>query len=205
MDKLKSLFKINRNVFAFLFCLMLVGVAFGSCLPLFLSTDDKILVSNYLSNFFSHVSSNIDYFSVFKNSIFSNGLFFLLIWLLGISAIGVPVVLFLFFYKCFIFGFSISSIIINYGFKGILFSIFYIFPNQVINIFCFLIVTSYSLIFSIKLIGLFFKKSEFNISSSFNRYFKIFVACFVLFILSSLYETFIGTNILRLVYNLLGL
>ncbi len=205
VDKLKSLFKVNKSVFVFLFCLMLVGVVFGSCLPLFLSSDDKVLVSEYLSNFFVQVGSSIDYFSVFKNSFFCNSVFFLLIWLLGISAIGIPIILFLFFYKCFIFGFSISSIIINYGFKGILFSFVYIFPHQVINIFCYLIITSYSLIFSIKLIGLIFKKTELNIKAFFNRYFRVLIVCSVLFILSGLYESFIGTNILKWVYNLIGL
>jgi len=205
MDKLKGLFKVNKSVFVFLFVLMVIGVTFGSLLPLFLSTDDKVLVSNYLSDFFAQVGSNIDYFSVFKNSILGNSVFFLFIWLLGISAIGIPFILFLFFYKCFIFGFSISAIIINYGFKGILFSLVYIFPHQVINIFCYLIITSYSLIFSIRLIGLIFKKSEFSVKVFFNRYLKILVVCFAVFILSSLYESFICTNILKWVYNLLGL
>ena len=205
MDKLKRIFNVNRKVFVFLFCLMIIGVIFGSCLPLFLSPDDKSLVSDYLFNFINQVNSSNDYFEILKNSILSNGVFFILIWLLGISAIGVPIILFLFFYKCFIFGFSISSIIINYGFKGILFSLVYIFPHQVIDIFGFLIITSYSLVFSIKLIGFILKKYEFNIRVSFNKYFKVLLACFLLFFISSLYEAFICPHVLKFVFRLLGL
>ena len=205
VDKLKSLFKVKRKIFVFLFVLMVVWIVFDSCLSLFLSVDDKTLVSDYLANFVNQIKSSFDYFLMFKNSLLGNFLFFVLIWLLGISMIGIPIVLFLFFYKCFIFGFSISSIIINYGFKGILFSFFYIFPHQVVVIFLFLIISSYSLSFSIKFIGLIFKKSDFNVRVSFFRYFKVFMVCFFVLCLCSLYETFIGSYFLRLVFSLIGL
>lgn len=205
VDKLKGLFNINKKIFVFLLGVVIIGVLFGSILPIFLSVDDKKLVSDYLLNFSNSIKDGFDYFAFFKNGLFGNGLFLVLIWLLGVSIIGVPIILFLFFYKCFVFGFSISSIIINYGFKGILFSLSYIFPHQAINILIFSVLSSYSLIFSIKLLFYIFKKIDFNIRDSFRKYFKIFLVCFSALLISILYESFINPHILSFIFNLLGI
>lgn len=205
LDKLKRLFNINKKVFVFLLGVVIIGVLFGSILPIFLSVDDKKIVSDYLLGFVSNMKDGFDSIIFLKNGLFSNGLFLVLIWLLGVSIIGIPIVLFLFFYKCFIFGFSISSIVMNYGFKGIVFSFSYIFPHHVINIFIYLILTSYSLIFSIKLLCYVLRKIEFNIRNSFRKYFKIFIFCFIILIISVLYESFINPYLLSFIFNLLGI
>ena len=205
MDKLKKIFSVNKRVFVFLLCLMFIGVIFGSSLPIFLNNEDKVLVSEYLSNFVSQINNGYDSLFLFKNSLINNGIFAFLIWILGVSIIGIPIILFLFFFKSFVFGFSISSIIVNYGFKGILFSFSYIFPHQVINLCVYGVLTNYSLIFSIKLIGMIFKKVDFNIRGAFNRYFRIFIFCFLVLILSSLFESFISPLFMGFVFRLLSL
>lgn len=205
MDKLINLFHINKKFFVFLLGIVFIGVIFGSILPIFLNVDDKKLVSEYLIGFISDIKDGFNSLIFLKNGLISDGLFLILIWVLGISIIGIPVVLFLFFYKCFIFGFSISSIIINYGFKGILFSLSYIFPHQVINILIFLFLSSYSLIFSIRLVLFILRKFEFNIRVYFRKYLSILlVSCVGLFI-SILYESFINPYLLGFVFKLLGI
>lgn len=205
MDKFKNIFRINKHFLIFLFGIMLIGIVFGSSLPLFLNADDKKLVSEYLCSFVNGIVSGYDSICFFKNGLVNNGLFSTLIWILGISIIGVPIVLFLFFFKCFIVGFSISSIIINYGFKGIVFALTYIFPHHVIDICIYGLLTYYSLIFSLKIIGYIFKKIDFNIRIAFNRYFKIFLFCIFVLLFSVLYESFVNPIILRFIFNLLRL
>lgn len=205
MDKFKRMFQINKKVFVFLFGITVIGVIFGSCLPLFLNSQDKALVGEYLSDFITQINSGYNSLLLFKNGFFNNFIFSFLIWILGISIIGFFVILFLYFFKCFIFGFSISSIIINYGFKGILFSFVYIFPHQVINLFIYCFLTSYSLIFSINLLGLIFKKNNFNIRNSFIKYFKFYLISLLVFLISSLYDSFVNPIILGFVFKLLGI
>lgn len=205
VDKLMGLFRVNKNFFVFLLGIVFLGVIFGSILPIFLSVDDKKLVSEYLIGFISDIKDGFNSLIFFKNGLISDGLFLFLIWVLGISVIGIPIVLFLFFYKCFIFGFSISSIIINYGFKGIIFSLSYVFPHQVINILIFLFLSSYSLIFSIRLMLFILRKFEFNIRVYFRKYLSILlVSCVGLFI-SILYESFINPYVLGFIFNLMGI
>ncbi|MBP3920666.1 MAG: stage II sporulation protein M [Bacilli bacterium] len=204
MDKLKNMVYSNKKVIVFLVGLMVIGILFGSSMPLFLSSADKDLITNYLNDFIASIN-NVDSLFLFKNSLINNFSCVFLIWVLGISIIGVPIVLFIFFSKCFIMGFSITSIILNYGFKGIVFSLAYIFPSVVIDILVYLVITSFSLIFSINLILYIFKKKDFNIRTSFNKYFKIFVLALFFIILISLYEAFISPVILRFVFEMLSI
>ena len=60
MDKLKSLFVFNKKVFVFLLCLMIIGIIFGSSFPIFLSSEDKSLVSQYLSDFIIQVNNGCE-------------------------------------------------------------------------------------------------------------------------------------------------
>jgi len=205
MDKLKSIISVNKKIFVFLISLSIIALVFGSSLPIFLSIDDKKLVSDYLISFVDGVRVNSDYLFLLKNCLINNCFFSLVVWLLGVSIIGVPIVLFLFFSKCFILGFSLTSIILNYGFNGILFGLGYIFPHQVINVLIFALITNYSLIFSFKMIFLIMKKHDFNIRVAFNKYFKIFVFCLIVLILSGLYETFVSPIVLKFIFNLLGI
>lgn len=205
MDKFKRIFAFNKRIFVFLFCLMIIGIIFGSSFSIFLNSNDKSLVSQYLSDFINQIKSGCDFLFLLKNGLSNSLIFSFLIWLLGISIIGIPIVLFLFFFKCFIFGFSVSSIIINYGFKGVLFSFFYIFPHQVINLLIYMFITNYSLIFSLRLIGLIFKKNDFNISVSFNKYLKVFFVFLIFLLISVLYESFVSPYVLLFIFKLLGL
>ena len=205
MDKFKSLFHINKRFFVFLLGIVFLGVLFGSVLPIFLSVDDKKLVSDYLIGFVSNIKDGFNSLIFFRNGLINEGLFFILIWVLGISIIGIPIILFLFFYKCFIFGFSISSIIINYGFKGILFSLSYIFPHQVISILIYLFLSSYSLIFSIRLLLFILKKYDFNIRIYFRKYLYVLLISFIGLLICILYESFINPYVLGFVFKLLGI
>ena len=205
MDKLIKVFFVNKKVLIFVFGLMVLGVISGSILPIFMSASDKKMVSEYLSNFILEVKGDIDSLFLLKNGFLCDGVSSFLIWIFGISVIGIPIVLFIFFSKCFIFGFSISSIIINYGFKGIFFSFVYVFPHNVISLIVYCFLSCYSFIFSFKLIGFILRKNDFNLRESFYRYFKLFTFLFVVLIICILYDSFVNPYILNFAFKLFGL
>lgn len=205
MDKLKKSLFVNKKIFVFLICLSLIGVVFGSLLPVFMSENDKTLVSEYMISFVENIKNNNDYLNVFVNCVFSSVGFSILVWLLGVSIIGVPLILFMFFSKCFVLGFSITSIILNYGIKGSLFSFAYIFPHQIIYILIYSFLTNYSLVFSVKFIFYIFNKVDFNLKLSFNRYLKKLGICLCLLVLCCLFETFVHPFIMNFVFKFLGI
>lgn len=204
MDKLKRMIYSNKKIMVFLFFLFIISLVFGSVLPLFLSQNDKTLVGDYLKGFIDGIS-NYNFLSLFLNGLFSDVSLCLVIFILGISIIGSVVVIFLFFLKGFVLGFSVSSIIINYGFKGVLFAFIYVFPHQVINMFIYCFLTCYSVSFSIKFALFLFKKIDLNIRAGFKNYLRVLCLSVFITIICILYESFVLPKIFSFVINLLSL
>ncbi|NLM63362.1 MAG: hypothetical protein GX190_03515 [Mollicutes bacterium] len=118
MDKLKSIFGINKQIRIFLLGLAIIAVIAGAFYITILNKTDQSLVESSINTFFNDIkNNNLNYVISLKNAILSNLGFYLIIWLLGISVIGIPVIIFMFFSKAFIIGFSVSSIILNYKLK----------------------------------------------------------------------------------------
>ena len=143
MDKLKI--KINKKIFVFLFVLMLMGIIAGSIFTTILNSSDKELVINHLNEFIDNINNNkLDYLFALKNNLITNISYVILIWLLGISVIGLPIIIIMFFTKCFILGFSVGAILTTFKLKGILVSLVYVFPGQVISLLFLLLLMMYS-------------------------------------------------------------
>jgi stage II sporulation protein M len=163
----------------------------GSVFIEFINQTDQSLVKEYITSFFNNITSNdIQYLTTFKQSIINNLGYVLIVWLLGISVIGLPIIIFIYFLKIFILGFSISSFILTYHVKGLIVSFIYIFPQHIISIIIYLLITLYSVKMSNQMIYSIFKKKEINIKKYMNRYITILVICLIGMFICSLYETF---------------
>lgn len=198
LDKLISKIRINRRYFVFLLIVMIIGVITGSLFVIILKDSDKGLVANQLFSFFEKVNTGkLNYLDVLFNSFISNFIYMLIIWILGISIIGIPIVIFMLFSKCFVLGFSISNIIFNYGFRGIIISFFYTFPHYFIDLIMYMFITMFSLSLSIRLVRSFIAKKEINFKHIFNKYLIVLAISCVIILFSALYETYVMPNIIR--------
>ncbi len=205
MDKLKEYLKMNKKIFIFLLVLFIVALVAGSIFSVTLNDSDTALVNTYLENYINSINDNTIIFKdTLINSISSNLIITVIIWLLGISVIGLPIIIFLFFYKCFVIGFAISSILMKYKVKGLLLSIFYIFPHHIINILLTMVLISYAFIISIKIINAVIKRKEISFKDITYKYLVILgLTCLVL-IFSSLYEAFIVPKLIKLIMPLIS-
>lgn len=190
---------LQKRKYLFLLIIMLIGFISGILFLFFISREDTSLLSKELNSFFNNIKNNeLNFTNTLINSISSNMLSLVIIWLLGISIIGIPFILFFLFFKSFVLGFSIISILSNYGFKGILLSISYIFPHQLIYLIIWLLLTYYAFSFSIKLVKILFFKKNINIREYFLRYLKIAGISLVTLIICSLFETYITPHFINL-------
>lgn len=205
MDKLKSNIRINKNLFVFLVVIIAVGIAAGSVFVTVLNNEDKVMVSDYLNNFLNNLNSNnLNYSGTLVNTlIFTLGGAFL-IWLLGISVIGFILILLFLFIKAFALGFSIGSIIINFNFKGILIALAYIVPHHIINMMIFLLISSYALILSYRLINSFTKNKSFEFKGIFNKYLFVLGFSLIILLISVLYEVYGAPKLINLIVSLLN-
>lgn len=200
----KELSKKN-NILLVIFIIFILGLIFGSIYITILKTGEKTTILNEVNNYFTSSSKLTfdDKIDIFRNSLISNLLYFISIWLLGISVIGIPIIIVMIFFKSFILGFSVSSIFAKYGFKGILGAFFYIFPSGLVTSILALFLGSYSLILSIKLVQSSFLKRTINFKTFMGKYFFILVISILISILCSLFDAFISPSLLKIFTNLI--
>ena len=200
----KELSKKNSILVA-VFIIFIIGIIFGSIYITILKNSEKTLILKEVNSYFlsmDKISFN-DKLDIFKSSLISNLLYFISMWLLGISVIGVPIIIVMLFFKSFIVGFSISSIFAKYGFKAILGTILYIFPSSIVTCILMLILASYSIILSIKIIEGAFIKKNINFRTFMGKYFFLLVISILISILCSLYDAFVSPSVLKLFTNLI--
>lgn len=197
--KAKKNIAIQKKKYLFLTIITLIGIVSGILFILFISKADKSLVSDELNVFITNIKDNkLNYFSSLINSIFSNFIYFIIIWILGISIIGIPVIVFLLFLKGFIFGFSVSSLIYKFGFKGFLISLGYNLPHNLIMLVLYILISFYAVRFSVKLFRMLFLKENINLRPYFKRYNQVMLICVLISVLCSLFEIFISPILINL-------
>ena len=202
-DKLLSKIKLNKKIFLFLIIISFIAFISGSILVVLLDKSDKSIIDTYLTNFINNISQNkIEYISVLNNSLITNLGVILGIWLLGISVIGIPIIVFLYFSQIFTFGFLLASIFFKYKLKGTILVLLYTVPHYLLYFIMLIILTSYSITLSIKLINSIIKKKQIDSRIIFNKYLWILLFSITTILLTSLYETFIFTNIIKLIASI---
>ncbi len=183
--------------------IFILGLIFGSVYITILGNDEKTLILKKVTGFFSG-SNKINFddrILLFKNSLINNLIFFVTMWLLGLSVIGIPIILIMVFFKSFVTGFSIGSIFACYKSKGIIGILLYIFPNSIITCVFTIFLGTYSLILAIKLLLHAFGKKTLNFKGFMGKYFFILLICILVSILCALFEAFINPSILNLFTN----
>ena len=100
IDKLIDAAKKERKKIIFLIVLALIGITMGSIFTTMLSQTDKALAQTYIKDFITSINNNkLNYWDSFKSAFMSNVILTLTIWILGISIIGIPVNIFIYFVK----------------------------------------------------------------------------------------------------------
>lgn len=191
-DKLKNKAGRNKKILYFLLGLFIIGIGFGALLTVMMKVEDQTLVTDYLNQFFTQLKGNdLNYGSAFVQSILSNTSFILGIWLLGVSVIGIPIMIFMYFSKAFILGFTIASMIQNFSWKGIVLALFYTFPHQILGMIVYTILMIYAITLSMTLIKAFTKKKTLDFKKVINKYLFVLGLCLVCALVMSLSEVFL--------------
>ena len=194
----------NKKVNLFVIFIVILGIISGSLFLMVLNDNDKSEVINEISTFMTNINTNnINNLSSFKNSLIEGMILIILSWILGMSIIGVIFNIFFIYMKSFIIGFSISSFILVYKYKGILSSLIYVIPSQLINILIILILGVYTLLFSKYLFKMIFLKDKtVNLGKFFKKYVLVFGICIILCVISALCEAYLLPSLLKVMIKL---
>lgn len=204
--KRNNIFKLiipNTRTNIIAFSVFIIGITTGSIFIMVINANDKSLIVEHITNFFENVnSSNYSYLDSLKNILSLNYFYVIVIWILGLSILGILVNMFLTYLKGFIIGFTTSSLIITYGFKSILAVILYIIPHTLINSLVIIILTIYSITFSRYLLIQIFQKKDMKTKNFMKKYLIILLIAISLTLVSSISEVYLFPFLLKLIIKL---
>lgn len=188
----------EKKLFIIIFIVTVISFIIGILLISILSGNNKSLIVKSLNNFFISIKENkLNQSALLYKTLTNNIIINLIIWILGISIIGIPIVISILSFKSLTFGFTISSLIYTYKFNGIIKSIIYIIPN-LINLFIIFVLSYYSISFSLMLFNYLFRKKEYNKIIIVNRYLKLLLISLLLLILTAVLESFVMPKLFNL-------
>lgn len=113
----------NLNLYVFMLVLIVVGAVFGVLLASALTLEQQQELADQMSLYLSTIrhADQFNHASAFWDSFIFYGKWLGLIWLLGVSVIGMPIVLVLDFVKGMLIGFAVALLVQQLAWKGVLF------------------------------------------------------------------------------------
>ncbi|WP_040208249.1 stage II sporulation protein M [Neobacillus jeddahensis] len=199
-----SYFREHSSIFLFIVVLFLMGVIFGAIVVNSMSITQKEDLFYYLSQFFGQVSDDkvAEDNDLFLQSFFHNSKFIGLIWILGISIIGLPVILILLFVKGMVVGFTVGFLVSQMGWNGFLLAFVSILPQNLIIIPVFILIAAFSVIFSIRMIKKqFMKKYAQPIMPFFKRYIFALLAAVIFISAASAVEAYLSPWLMKTIIS----
>ncbi|UAL50902.1 MULTISPECIES: stage II sporulation protein M [Metabacillus] len=201
--------KERSSLYVFVFVLFLMGVIFGAVIVNSMNFTQKEDLYFYLSRFFGQVSEGKVASSVemLQQSFFHNLKYLGLMWVLGISIIGLPVILIMLFLKGMVVGFTVGFLVNQMGWQGFLLSFVSVLPQNIILIPAFIIMGTVAISFSLKIVKqLLMKKTNLTESpfALFTKYAAVFMFISALTIIASTLEAYASPILMKNIIELVS-
>lgn len=189
----------NKKIYVLLLIFLLIGIVLG---VFFINNSDesqKNEVREYINNFVTTLKNNnsIDKNELVNVSFKRNILMGIILWFIGSTIIGLPLIYFFVLYKGLCIGYTISGAIIALGTgKGVAFCLGSILLHNIIFIpaLFFIAVSSTKLCYTIMK-----NRTKENIKIEIVRHSILSALATLFFMLSSLIEVYISTNLLTFI------
>ncbi|MFD2630752.1 stage II sporulation protein M [Oceanobacillus kapialis] len=189
--------KNHATIYLFMIILFMTGIVFGAILVNSMNIVQKQDLIFYLERFFGQLNDQqvTENSTILKNSFFYHVKYLLLLFILGLSVIGLPIVWVLLFIKGLVVGFSVGFMVNQLGMDGFLLATFSIAPQNILIIPIYIVAGSLAMIFSLKLLGkLFTQKVSQPVFQPFGRYATIFGFLLILSFAAALLETYVSNE-----------
>jgi len=176
--------KMNKNTYLFLFLAFVTGVSAGAFTVNGLSSIQRTELINYFQGFLElFENQRVDSNEILKISLIDNTRLVVLLWALGVTIIGIPLIYIFVGIRGFITGFTSGFIIDLLGVKGVVFTLLSILPKEVIIIPCVIALGVNGINFSLNIIRSRWnkQKSKDNLKTGFLGYCfaTAFFSCFI--------------------------
>lgn len=201
INYLKEELKKENNLIILILAIFIIGLVVGSLFVNFITKDDKTLLINQVETYFSSVKlldKKVFGINAFTPNLINNELQIFLIFALGLSILGIPVVILIMFFKGFMLGVTLATFILKYQLLGVLPSLLYIFPCFIIYIIIYILISFFAVSTSLKFLKAIIKKDNLSFKKFLGKYLLCFLICLVLIIINTLLDAFLTPILLKL-------
>ncbi len=186
---------INSKVFKIIIALFIVGIFLGMISFLIISKTN-----NYLVNYFDMIKkSNINYFNSLISITLYNFKYNIVIWLSGLIFMFSFIIPLIILYKGISIGYTFLYLLYIFHLKGIIIALILLIPCILINSIIYIFMSYYSVNFAFKTYNIFVKNKTINLKGYIKNYFLQLCIFLFILLLTSLFETYITSNILKYV------
>lgn len=191
--------KNHLTVYVFMVVLFLTGIIFGAVLVNSMGFVQKQDLFFHLDHYFELTNSGDEVLSkdILKKSFLFHVKYLMLLFILGLTIIGLPAIWILIFSKGLVIGFSVGFMVNQLGLKGLLLSALSIAPQNLLIIPIYIFAASLAMIFSLSLFSNLLGRRKQNIGKPMMQYAFAFILLHLGALGSSFAETFIANEALK--------
>lgn len=192
---------ISDNFWFYIISLMAIstGVVLSMYVVKYMGSSNKEAVIKYFESFtYNFNKETFNSAQIFREAIKNNIFYIIFIWLLGITAIGIPFILILDFIKGFTLGFSLGFIMLGLKTQGIWVGLLGIMPQNILFIPCILLGSVIAIRFSAdRLKNKLNRRMVENYGTKFYNYTIAYVFIMFIMIIGFLYQAYISPPIIK--------
>lgn len=198
---------LQDNLWLYVVCLLCLftGIVLGIYTVKYMGDMERQDLINYFIGFKDNIKTiNPDHtlilFETLKNTIPT----IIIIWILGLTVVGIPVILILDLIKGFTLGFSLTLVFNSLGVGGLWFTVVGLLPQNIIYIPCIIIGSVLAMQLSLTKLRNKVNKQLYYSKGYFINYSISFIIIVLCMILGVLYEVYITPNAIKAIAMLTG-
>lgn len=198
-DTIQHHMESHLTLYVFTTVLFIMGVVFGSIIVGALTVEQRQDLLGYLNHFFNGLQQDTiaDSRAALVHAAGHHLKYIGVMWLLGLSIVGAPLILILIFLKGLVIGFTVGFFVRELSWNGLGFALLAVFPQNLLIVPALIIVAVSSIGFSLLLLRNRFIQRRGTIYPQFISYSFLVVVMACVLVAASFFEAFISPELMR--------
>ncbi|MGF7184978.1 stage II sporulation protein M [Desulfitispora alkaliphila] len=179
---------------------IMLGIIAGavSVSPLISGRQHELI--SYIDSFLNTiVYDDINTFAIALTTVFNNLRLVFIIWLLGMTVIGIPVIILILFVRGFMLGFTVGFLTLEKSMQGVLISVFSIAPPNFILLPGLIVASVTGISFSLLLVKGGFRDKSKSILSHFFSYSIVMIGIAIVAVIAGIVEAYWSPAMMKLI------
>lgn len=194
---LKGHFTKNYLIYIFMVLFLVMGIIFGALGVKALAPEQLINLNKYIDTGLTNIIGQFDYQATAKHAVLRNLTTIFKIWFLGLTVVGLPLILVIIFTRGFVLGFTVSFFLEKKSWQGLGIILLSIFPQNLLHLPVIVVAGASATTFTLYLLK--GRSEQRTLSSYFLRYSLIMFILALIMALSGFIEGYITPLALKVI------